>query len=424
MTESLPHVEDTLEVHTLSNGLTVALERLPYLRSVSAGMWIKTGSANEADDHAGVSHLLEHLFFKGTETRTAHDLMEAVECRGGHMNAFTSRDYTCLYTKTLDAHIGTGIEILADIIKNSIFADFEKERNVVLEEIASSLDVPEEYAHDLLVGRIWPNHPMGRPVAGLTETVEKLTLDDIKRYRDTWYSPRNMVFSVAGNFDAEAVLDQIREEFESMPDTELGKACDPPKFFAGTELRDRPIAQNHLVLGFPGAAVEDPERYVYEVMTSCVGGGSTSRLFERIREDEGLAYSIYAFQSSYVRCGMFGIYAAVAPENIDRTLELCFEELRKVRDEDLPEKEVDMHREQLKGGILMSLESTFNRMARMGRSLLYYGRVVPVAEVIDSVNNVGVKGIRDLTKEIFTADKCAVTVLGPTNGVPEKEIAL
>lgn len=408
-------LDSAVIVRTLDNGLRVAMEPLPYLRSVSAGMWIRTGSANETDDIAGISHLLEHLFFKGTETRSAHDLMDAVESRGGHMNAFTSRDYTCIYVKTLDEHIGSGVEILGDVIKHSVFADLEKERNVIIEEIASSEDVPEEYVHDLLTLKIWPNHALGRPIAGSIESVGRIRLDDIRAYRDQRYTPANMVFSIAGNFDVEAVFDLVRREFESLPAGGDVNAYEPPECASGVEHFARDIAQHHIAFGFPAAGVEDDRRFAFELMSGCIGGGSTSRLFERIREDEGLAYSIYSFQSSYIRAGVFGVYAAVAPENLEKTLDLCFEELRKARDADLNDNEIESNREQLKGSILMSLESTFNRMARMGRSLLYYDRILDLQEIVERVDAVTRDEIAGLAAETFRQSNCAMTVLGPNH---------
>ena len=210
MTQSMLDTDRTHEVYRLENGLTVALEPLPHLRSATAGMWIGTGSANESAEQAGISHLLEHLFFKGTESRTARALMDAIECKGGHMNAFTAREHTCLYTKTLDTHIAGAIEILADVVKHSLFCDLEKERNVVLEEVASTLDVPEEHVHDVFAERLWPDHGLGRPIAGRHDTVAGLTRSDIEAYYRAWYRPGNMVFSIAGRFDSDRVLDQVR----------------------------------------------------------------------------------------------------------------------------------------------------------------------------------------------------------------------
>jgi predicted Zn-dependent peptidase len=414
-TPSITH--DTTSVHKLGNGITVLLEPLPYLRSASAGIWIKTGSANERPEQCGMSHFLEHLFFKGTTTRSARQLVEAIESRGGHLNAFTSRDYTCLYAKMLGEHVGTAIEILADILKNSQFYDFEKERNVVLEEIASIEDVPEDHVHDLLVERLWPDHALGRPITGTEQTLGAMTVEDVRAYFAEWYRPENLIISVAGSFDEEILLEQISREFESIEAPSALPRPTPPVFGGGTGIVERDVAQNHLCVGFPGPGIHDERRYVYNMLSSILGGGSTSRLFDTIREQEGLAYSIYTFHSSYWDSGMMGLYAAVAPENLDKTIALSFAELKRVCQEPLSEVEITLNREQLKGGMLMALESTFNRMARMSKSYMYHGRILAMDEIVAAIDAVSADAIQRLAQERFTPEQCAMVILGPgTNG--------
>lgn len=416
--------DGAIVVRPLANGSTVVLESLPYFRSAAAGIWIKTGSANEPPERSGVSHLLEHLFFKGTATRTTRQIMETIESRGGHINAFTSREYTCLYVNALDLHIAPCIEVLADIAKNALFNDFVKERNVVLEEIASSIDVPEEHVHDLFTMRLWPGHALGSPVAGTLESVSNLTPEDIRDYYRTWYRPQNMVFSVAGNIDVEAVFDQIRGEFEHVTPGTPAQRFPPPSFGAGVTRNERDIAQYHICFGFPGPTVTDPRRYVYDMLSSVLGGGFTSRLFERIRENEGLAYSIYTFHSCYLTAGMLGGYAATAPENLTRVLDLCAEELRKLRQEPVPQEELLSNREQIKGNLVMALESCSNRMSRTAKSLLYHGRVISLDEVIARVEAVTAEDMRQLADEIFQPEKCAIAIVGPLDGRPVEGLPL
>jgi len=415
---------DTAIVQTLANGLTVTIERLPHLRSAAAGVWVKTGSANESASQAGISHFLEHLFFKGTETRSARDLVEAVERQGGQLNAFTSRDHTCVYVKTLDTHVTVGIDILADIIKHSLFRDLEKERNVVLEEIASIEDVPEDHVHERLAGRVWPNHPLGRPISGSLASVTALQLEDIRAYYESWYRPQNLYFSIAGNFDEDAVLEQVNAAFGDLPAGASASPNGPPEFGAGVETIERDIAQSHLCLGFPGPAVDDPRRYAYDVLCSALGGGSMSRLFERIREDEGLAYAIYSFHATHLTSGILGVYAAVAPQNCRKTLELIFDELRNFRDEPMGEDELAINREQLKGGMLMALEHTFVRMSRLAKSMMYFDRIVPIEEVVQKVDAVTAADVQALAQSIFTRADCALVALGPANGQVPAEVAL
>ena len=415
---------DDAVARKLDNGLTITMERLPHLHSASAGIWIKTGSANETEKQAGVSHFLEHLFFKGTKTRKARELVEAIESKGGHINAFTSREYTCIHVKTLDTQVATGIEILADIAKNSTFCDLEKERNVVLEEIASTEDVPEDHIHDLLARRLWPDHPLGLPVAGRFETISQMNLDDVRKYYDRWYRPRNMYFSIAGNFDEGAVLDQICNEFGGLRPSRAVKRSGPKHCGNGFEVVERDIAQNHICLGFPGPTVSDPRRYTCDVLGNALGGSSTSRLFNRIREEEGLAYAIYSYHASYAFSGMLAVYAAVAPENLAKTLELAFGEIRRFRDESCDLDEILRTREHLKGNWLMALENTFNRMARMAKSMMFFKRLIGIREVVDAVDGVSVADVHELAQDIFRPETCAAVVLGPSTGQAIEDIGL
>ena len=411
-------------VQTLRNGVTVALERLPYLRSIAAGVWINAGSACETPAQTGVSHFLEHLFFKGTKARTARQLIEAVESRGGHLNAFTSRDHTCVYIKTLDAHTLDAIEILGDIIKNSQFFDFEKERGIILEEIASAEDVPEDYVHDVFCERLWPDHALGRPITGTEESVSGLSIEDVRAYFQSWYVPENIIVSIAGNFEIEPALDAIAREFEGIAARPSPPAPGRPVFGACLDRVIRPIGQHHVCFGFPGPDSRDPRRFAYDVLSNVVGGGSTSRLFEEIREQAGLAYSIYSFHYCYRPAGTLGVYAAVAPENLTQTIDLACRELRKMREEPVPESELAMNREMLKANLLMGLESTFNRMARQAKSLMIHGRIVPQDEVVEKIEAVSVEDVQRLAHEIFVSEQCAAVILGPEDAERMKAFPL
>ncbi|MDZ4861226.1 MAG: pitrilysin family protein [Candidatus Hydrogenedentes bacterium] len=408
---------DTSSIHRLANGLTVLLEPLPYLRTASVGVWIAAGSGNETASQAGISHFLEHLFFKGTATRTARQLMESIESKGGHLNAFTSRDYTCLYAKMLGEHVDTGIEILADIVKDSQLLDFEKERNVILEEIASIDDVPEDHVHDVLTKNVWPDHALGMPITGTKESMTAMSLEDARAYYQHWYRADNLIVSVAGAFDAPAVLAQIERVFDALAAGRPEQPVGAPAFTASVQQVDSDITQNHLCFAFPGPGVHDARRFVYNMLSNALGGGSTSRLFETIREQEGLAYSIYGYQSTFWRTGAMGVYAAVAPENLKKTYELAFAEIRKLRDEPIPQEELELNREQLKGSVLMALESTFNRMTRMAKSYMYHGRIISADEIITGIESVTAEQIRQLAEDRYTPDQCALVSLGPIDGV-------
>lgn len=422
---STTYTPEAASTRILDNGLTVTLERLPHLHSFSAGVWIKSGSANERDREAGLAHFLEHLVFKGTTTRTAQQLMREIEGRGGQFNAFTSREYTCIYVKMLSEHVHVGLDILADVVKNATFHDLEKERNVILEEIASIEDTPDEYAHDLITLQHWPDHPLGRPVSGSHDSVSALGLEDVRAFHTRWYQPRNMVVSVAGRFDEEAVGAQIENLFADMTPGAEPASIGPPEFLAGSRHVPRDIAQSHICCCFPGVPVSAHERYAAELLSSVLGGGSTSRLFERIREDEGLAYAIYSYQAAFLSAGVFGVYAAVAPQNLKQTLAITSAELRRMREEPVPESELALNREQIKGGLLMALENTFTRMSRMAKSMFYYGRILSVEELIAALESVTAEDIQEMAGRMFTPDKCALLVLGPaTRGHIEEGLSL
>jgi predicted Zn-dependent peptidase len=411
-------------VHRLDNGLIIVLEPLPYLRSATAGVWIRSGSAHETASQAGISHLLEHLFFKGTSTRTARQLSEAVEARGGHINAFTSRDYTCLYVKTLGEHIQSGLEVLADVLTDSQLCDFDKEKNVVIEEIATLDDVPEDYVHDLFTQRLWPDHAMGRPIAGTEDTVSGLTRDTVLDYYRQWYGPDNVIVAVAGAFDSAMLLPEMERLFNGLTPLNNARTVDPVTQGACFDHVDRDIAQDHLCFGFTAPSVKEDRRFAANLLSNALGGGFTSRLFEKVREDAGLAYSIYSFYSTSSCGGMLGVYAATGPENLSEALDLTFRELRDLRDNGMTADELELNREQLKGNLLMSLESTFNRMTRMAKSLMHFDRVVPVDEVVGHIEGVTIDDVQSLAQDLFRQDQCAAVVLGPDANGGKAEAAL
>lgn len=407
-------------IHRLDNGIALALERLPYMHSVSIGVWIKAGSGCETAANAGISHFLEHLLFKGTPKRTAREIAEAIEGRGGHINAFTSREYTCVYTRVLNEHIGTAIDVLTDIVRHSQFNDLEKERNVILEEIAAAEDVPDDYIHDAFTQALWPDHPMGRPIAGYNSTVSAITFDDVQAYHGAEYTPENIVISVAGKFDPDFVMAMFEHGLGDMPSGDANEfgPCPMTQGSAQWIQRDN-THQAHLCFGFPSVTIHSENRYVCDVLNSTLGGGSTSRLFEKIREEEGLAYSVYSFNYSYPTAGMFGVYAGVAPENLNLAAELCFNEIRDLSANPMSAAEIEMNRELLKGNMLMALESTFNRMARMAKSILYHGRVIPVEEVVNRIDSVKAEDVMERAAAMFRPEVCTLTALGPG----EREVA-
>lgn len=411
-------------IRKLPNGMTIILEPLPHVHSVSMGVWVRVGSAHERAAECGVSHFLEHMLFKGTPTRNAHDIAEAIEKHGGHMNAYTSRDYTCIYAKVLSPDAAEAVDVLGDVVLHSILCDFEKERAVILEEIASCEDVPDDRIHDLFNQYLWPAHSLGRPVAGTQESVRGLTPAGMEVFYRKNYCPANMVFAAAGNFDAEALLAQAEALFGALPAGSAQRPVPTPTAQAGVSLHHQDIHQAHLHLGFPTVPLSDSRRYMYDLLYSVLGGGSTSRLFERIREDEGLAYNVYSYHSAFSVCGVGGVYAAVAAENYAKCMDICFEELRRLRDEPIPAAELNMNKEQLKGGMLIGLENTFNRAARLARSTLLHGRIIPVDEIVSALDAITAEDLQGCANEMFQTHRCALVVLGPESFASAGVVAL
>ena len=414
---------EEVRVRRLGNGFTVALEPLPYLRTASFGLWVRAGSSSEDARTAGAAHFLEHLFFKGTARRSVHELMAAVEGRGGYINASTGREYTELYLRIPSHHVAAGMDILAEIARESLFCDMEKERGVILEEIASIEDSPEDLVFDLSAEAHWPDHPLGRPVAGTAASVSALTRDDIVDFYRAWYTPENMVFSVSGGFDEADVMARAERLFGDWPAATPPPFVSEPAFRAGASAAARPVSQAHLVLTFPGVSVSDPRYYTASLLANLLGGGSTSRLFERIREEEGLAYSVYASHNCYARAGVFDVYEAVARKHARRALSLACAELRRVRTEPAPAEEVATNREEIKGSMLMSLESSLSRAARAAKNLLFLGRILDVGEIMAGFDAVTPEALLEMAAETFTPDRCAFMALLP-RGMKPPEVDL
>jgi predicted Zn-dependent peptidase len=419
-------VTESVQVHYLPNGVPVVIEHLPYLHGATAGVWFRTGSLNEAEEENGLAHFIEHLFFKGTTNRSFHQIAVDIEGRGGQINAFTSHEYTCIYVRMMSEHIPFGLEVLADIVKNPLFAEeeIEKERNVVLEEIAAIEDSPDDYVFELLHEFHWEDHPLGRPISGTEDSVSRFTRQEIVDFYRRWYQPGNMLISVVGNVDTAAVLEKVTEEFAALPSNTHALDIPPPQFRSGTKAFPRDINQAHIALAFPAPTVTDPKRYVCDLASTILGGGTTSWLFHRIREELGLAYSVFTFHSFHKLSGVVGVYAAVAPEAVERTFEEIYQQLRKLRDEGVSQSELEMNREQLKGNLLLALESSSHRMSRYARSLIFHNRIVSVTEILERIHTVSREEVQQFAQETFTPDKCAAVVHGRTNGAQWDRVLL
>ena len=410
-----------MERYQLANGLTIVTERLPTFRSVSLGLWVRAGSVNESAANNGISHLLEHLFFKGTHTRSARQIMELVESVGGSANAFTSREYTCLYAKVLDTHLPLAVDLLSDILLRSVYADFDREKDIIEEEIQSYYDAPEDHVHDLFVETLWAGHPLGQSITGTREAVRRIQLDMVREYYDAWYRPGNALVAVAGNFEPDDLRGLLTDAFGAWSGEATTWTYGAPEPRAASVVNEREINQVHLCLGTQGINSADPRRYAFSVLANVLGGSSISRLFQRVREDEGLAYQIGAYCSVLERSGILEVYSAQGTDSTDRVVEIIREELKDLRDNLLKDSELHTSKEQLKGNIMLGLESTSNRMMRLARSTLALDTVEDLDTVLSRVDAVTAAEVRDLAVELFQPERVTYVALGPVAAIAPQE---
>lgn len=406
--------------HTCKNGVRIVLEQIPTVRSVSIGVWIGTGSRNETEQNNGISHFLEHMFFKGTKTRTAKEIAEAFDSIGGQVNAFTSKEYTCYYAKVLDEHASFALEMLADMFFHSTFVDEElqKERNVVLEEIKMYEDTPDDIVHDLLSKACYANHPLGYPILGTEETLRTFTGDSLRGYMADYYTPDRVVISVAGNVD-ESFIQQVESYFGFFTAKRKASESPAPLFQPQKLARQKDTEQAHLCIGFNGLPVGHPDIYTLIILNNILGGSMSSRLFQEVREQRGLAYSVFSYHSSYQDSGLLAIYAGTGNNQLDLLFETIQETIDKLKEDGITEKELKNSKEQMKGSLMLGLESTNSRMSRNGKNELLLGRHRTLDEIIEEINSVTVEKVNELACRIFAED-CALALISPSGRLPSR----
>jgi predicted Zn-dependent peptidase len=405
----------------LPGGLRVVTESLPAVRSVALGIWVGVGSRDEDHAHAGATHYLEHLLFKGTRRRTALEISAEMDAAGGEMNAFTAKEYTCYYARVLDADLPLAVDVLSDMVTSSLITpkDVDAERNVVLEEIAMNEDDPSDTVHEAFTAKLFGDTPLGRPILGSTDSINSITRDQILEHYQARYTPEHLVVAAAGNLDHDAVVGLVRQAFGPV----LGRAAEPaaPRLTGdqnghpaglGTTLISRGIEQANLVLGCEALARTDKRRFALGVLNAAFGGGMSSRLFQEVREKRGLAYSVYSFSGQHADSGMWGIYVGCLPSKADEVLAICRDEIARVVDGGLTDAELARGKGQVRGSIVLSLEDPSSRMSRLGKSELVYPRLEPVDEVLASIDAVGHDDIRAIAAEILSRPK-ALAVVGP-----------
>ncbi|SFL75619.1 M16 family metallopeptidase [Salibacterium qingdaonense] len=389
----------------LSNGLRVVTEHVPAVQSMTIGIWIKTGSRYETAEENGISHFLEHMFFKGTTHRSAADIAESFDKIGGDVNAFTSKEYTCFYAKVLDKHTVTALSILADMLFHSTFdpEEIEKEKQVVMEEIKMVEDTPDDIIHDYLDREAFGHHPLARPILGTEETVRTFTREGILDFRQRHYTAENMVISAVGNEGTE-LLEQLEKLFGGLPGGYIEQPFQKPAFLPGKAGIQKETEQAHLCLGFPGAAMDDESVYPLMLMNNALGDSMSSRLFQRIREDRGLAYSVFSYHVPFLDTGMLTIYAGTGIEQQEEAAAAVFEIVEDIALDGLTEKEIENGKEQLKGNLILGLESTSSRMSRNGRNELLLGRHRSLEDTVQRLENVSKEDVQRTASTMFRSE--------------------
>lgn len=413
------------EVRILSNGLKVVLEKIPFVRSVAFGVWIKNGSKNESNKTNGISHFIEHMLFKGTNNRTAKDIANEMDNIGGQLNAYTSKDYTCYYTKTLDIHINIALDVMSDMILNSIFDNNEvkKELNVILEEIDMYEDTPEELVADLLQEGVWKNMPLGRPILGTEETISKFDTNIFKDYYSKNYTIQNTVLSIAGNFDINEITYSIEKYFGKWKNKFKYNCKYKKTIYKPTIIsRDKDIEQIHICLGFRGINALSDNIFVLNVFNTIFGDGMSSRLFQRIREDNGLAYSVYSDMYNYIDDGLFTIYACIAYNNIQNVIDIINEEINKIKIDCLLEKDIYNAKQQIKSNYIIGLENTSNIMSALGRSQLLLGYIETPEDVINKIDKVTVDEVLNISSKLLDISNLSLSVVGKINDLNLEQI--
>jgi predicted Zn-dependent peptidase len=401
----------------LDNGVRVVTERMPTLKSVTVGVWVNAGSRDEQPSQAGYSHFIEHMLFKGTRKRSSAEISREIDALGGEMNAFTSRETTTYYVKVLDQQLQRGLELLSDLFHHSRFApkEIEKEKLVVLEEIRMVRDDPEDLVQELHSGQVLGRHPLGRPILGREKTIRGLRRQDLLSYIDTRYDSAKTIIAIAGNFDQARLDPMVAKYFGKGREAKanLVNGRHAPDLHGGILLKKKPLEQVHLCLGLKGIAAGHKDRYALYALNSVLGGSVSSRLFQEIREKRGLAYSIYSSLSGYSDGGMLTVCAATRPKEVDRVVDLVCREIRLIGRKGVGRKELEQAKTQMKGGLMLSLESSHSRMSKLAKDELTHGRHVSLEDMLAHIDRVNEEQVFNMCRQLFNLNSLSITGLGP-----------
>jgi predicted Zn-dependent peptidase len=407
--------KENIEITMLPNGVRVVSETVPYVQSVSVGIWVGVGERDEDSPVLGITHFIEHMLFKGTARRSAREIADEIESRGGSLNAFTDKEYTCYYAKALAEHVDIVMDVLTDMMRNSLLDKEElgREKGVVLEEIKRYKDTPEEMVHDLFAQTLWNKHPLGRPVIGSARTVAKLERENLIEYMKTHYTPERIVVACSGSVPHKEIVDLAERHLGSISGRPFVAKRLPPNPSGQSKMVRKRTEQVHFCFGAQGFGQLHEARYPLTILDSVLGGNMSSRLFQEIREKRGLAYAIGSYTVSYMEGGLFAIYGGTSPDTFDQVLDLVRAEIENVKKNNLTQDEVNKAKTQIRGGLVLGLENMSSRMMRMGKSLLYFGRVIPLNEIMAKVNAVTHDDIDRVTQTLFGDSKMTLAAVGP-----------
>ncbi len=408
-----------IEQAKLSNGIRIITERMSHVRSVSMGIWIGTGSRQEVGPENGISHFIEHMVFKGTENRTAEEIARSVDSIGGGLDAFTSKELVSYNTKVLDEHLPIAFDVLSDLVLNPLFRDedIEKEKGVILEELKMEVDNPEYLVHEIFSSNFWKDHPLGKPILGTKETVQAFQQPMLRDYYQRSYNPRNILITAAGNLNHGDVVRLVTDKFAGMLPAETIPAQPAPRPHAKLIFRRKAsLEQVHVYMGMPALPLSHESRFVCYVLNTLLGGGMSSRLFQNIREKQGLAYSVYSELGMYSDAGCMAVCAATSKETAGKLVHSVMHELRQLKNERVSEEELRRSKDHLKGSFMLGLESTSSRMGNLARQELYFGRFISLDEMLASIEAVTADQVQELARQFFKPEHVALTMLGRLDG--------
>ena len=400
---------------TLPNGLRVLTESMPAVRSATVGIWADVGAAVERRERRGISHLVEHMLFKGTQRRSARQIAETMDRVGGNLNAFTDKETTCYYAKVIDRQVPLALDVLADLFLHSVFdpQELAKEQKVILEEIKMYEDSPDDLIHDVFLQTMWRGANLGDPTIGFADTVVRITAEDLRAHMRAHYAPNTVVVAAAGNVEHEQFVELVCEQFEGFEGLCPLPEPERPVTTPATHVRQKDSEQAYVVIGTRGIDVRDDRRYTLSLLDTVLGGGMSSRLFQEIREQRGLVYSVYSFQAAYRAAGLFGVYAGTSPENVQPCLDVVVEQFARVRNEPIHPDEFHLAKEHIKGNLTLSLESTSGRMIRLGRNELAFGRHVTAEEIEQRIDAVTAGEAQELARELLADENIGLCIVGP-----------